>query len=524
MNDNKSEAPSHRTFSRWILPIVLYLAFSGILSEIHYSGSYKRLLRYGNVDSVKNSSLSDTLHPTGNTTAVEKTIIIATSEAAKRTLNTTNTTTTTVMVRSKHNPTKENSLMASSSSTVTPTVPTIIPTASNHSLIPHPHAGARDVNGTFGYIADVTMVRRWMLQRQQNTYNNNNNNTSTGGKNNNKQSFLPFQDEKELNAVCGDPPGQGSEGEAGYNLLMNHIVLATDSYNETNNAMSNSPTTTTRPKKILCVVYTYEGKHNFLQAITETWGWRCDGFFAASTKTVVSPSEIGFGAIDLPHLGTESYNTMWQKTRSIMGYLYDNYLQDYDYFLVGGDDMHIIVENMRAYLSEFEKEQVKNGSAGQGVLLGHHTRRRKRDPIYVGGGPGYVLNKAALQKFGEKGLLTCEADALVSAEDRYISLCMRSLGVELVDTADSEGRQRFQGLTADWIASENPWETKSWLLGLYSVWQDEGHGRRWGKNVTSPQSVSFHALKTPVLIRRHHAVLYKSCPPGTALGDAQATA
>jgi hypothetical protein len=30
---------------------------------------------------------------------------------------------------------------------------------------PHPHAGARDADGNWGYVADVTRIRRWMLQR-----------------------------------------------------------------------------------------------------------------------------------------------------------------------------------------------------------------------------------------------------------------------------------------------------------------------------------------------------------------------
>jgi hypothetical protein len=30
---------------------------------------------------------------------------------------------------------------------------------------PHPHAGARDADGNWGYAANVTRIRRWMLQR-----------------------------------------------------------------------------------------------------------------------------------------------------------------------------------------------------------------------------------------------------------------------------------------------------------------------------------------------------------------------
>ena len=154
-----------------------------------------------------------------------------------------------------------------------------------------------------------------------------------------------------------------------------------------------------KDSKILCVVYTYKGKNEFLQGIIETWGWRCDGFFAASTETIlyanVTHFETGLGAVDLPHLGGESYNTMWQKTRSIVGYLYDNYRDDYDYFLNCGDDTYVIVDNLRTPMSlwtiddiyvivdnlkffrSVESGYLQNSGNGTAVmpplLLGHHV-------------------------------------------------------------------------------------------------------------------------------------------------------
>jgi hypothetical protein len=39
-------------------------------------------------------------------------------------------------------------------------------------------------------------------------------------------------------------------------------------------------------RKLHCTIYTYKKKHRNVQASSEAWGWRGDGFFAASTKTV----------------------------------------------------------------------------------------------------------------------------------------------------------------------------------------------------------------------------------------------
>ena len=35
---------------------------------------------------------------------------------------------------------------------------------------------------------------------------------------------------------------------------------------------------------------------------------------------------------EFPHFGEEAYDNMWQKTRCILAYVHDNYLDEYDYF------------------------------------------------------------------------------------------------------------------------------------------------------------------------------------------------
>jgi len=119
----------------------------------------------------------------------------------------------------------------------------------------------------------------------------------------------------------------------------------------------------------------------------------------------------------------------------------------------------------------------------------------------------------------ETNFYTCLADRLQSAEDRFISRCMREAGVILADTAESDGRQRFIGISASEIATTNPWETRSWMTGMYELWNKEGHGRRWGRNVTSTYLVSFHKIHGVQKMKRLHAILYDLYPRGSTLGD-----
>lgn len=418
-------------------------------------------------------------------------------------------------------------------------------------LRPHPHAGARDAEGHFGYVADVTLVRRWMIDRFRH-WKATSATSSAANSHALLRQFLPIDDEDEMKAICDTFPGKGSEGAAGFQLLTEHVRVenseAEDSiqrefelrqlqheknshesiigafFNKGHTLFSSKEVELQKDSKILCVVYTYKGKNEFLQGNVETWGWRCDGFFAASTETLTDDNtthfDTGLGAVDLPHLGGESYNTMWQKTRSIVGYLYDNYRDKYDYFLNCGDDTYVIVDNLRSYLKSVEDRYVQNSRNGTAdmppLLLGHHVVRGRE--WYVGGGPGYVFNRAALNLFVENNFKTCLADQVVSAEDRFISRCMRDAGVILADTADSDGRQRFIGISADTLAVENPWETRSWMLGMYEHWNKQGHGRRWGRNVTSTGLVSFHKIAGKQKMKRLHAILYDSCPRGSVLG------
>jgi glycoprotein-N-acetylgalactosamine 3-beta-galactosyltransferase len=83
-----------------------------------------------------------------------------------------------------------------------------------------------------------------------------------------------------------------------------------------------------------------------------TWARKCSAFVAFSTLTNES-----IPSIDIPHLGSESYFNMWQKSISIWKYIHRHYLDEFDYFLLGGDDMYYIMENLYMFLLTNEDVQ-----------------------------------------------------------------------------------------------------------------------------------------------------------------------
>ena len=148
-------------------------------------------------------------------------------------------------------------------------------------LRPHPHMGARDENGQLGYVPDPSPHHLKQSQGIQEKYAK----------------------------ACALTPKE-AEGPGGNKVLQKIEPL---------------PRQTT--PRVLCMVYTISSNLENLQAIVDTWATDCDGFIAASNKTIPY-----LGSLDLTHMGPEAYNNMWQKVRSMWAFAYDNYRAQFDYF------------------------------------------------------------------------------------------------------------------------------------------------------------------------------------------------
>jgi hypothetical protein len=190
----------------------------------------------------------------------------------------------------------------------------------------------------------------------------------------------------------------------------------------------------------------------------------------------------------------------------MMAFMYDYYLEDYDYFLLCGDDTFVILENLRNYL----------------LLLESETDGRDTQPLFIGcpishggthyniGGPGYLLNKSALRRLVEQGLPYFYTNNTMSSEDGVMGRMMAVLHVHIVDTSDAANRQRFFHDSLEELGAESGLWLESYLT--------YDHGNRKGRDFISNQSVSFHKIAS---MHRFFAILYNSCPGGTVLGDAQ---
>lgn len=278
-----------------------------------------------------------------------------------------------------------------------------------------------------------------------------------------------------------------------------------------------------RAHKILCGMYTYDGNRDLARAAAITWGYKCDGFVAFSTATVPE-----LGMIRLQHDGPEMYNNMWQKVRAIWSYIHDNYADDYDYFHLGGDDVFLMVENLRRFLIQYEHVNQPFIQDNQPIFLGQERGKYNGQSEGVMGGAGYTLNQAALRRLMTDVLPTCKADLQNAAEDRIISFCFKQVGILPGETRDLvTGEQMFHSKSPKQVYTAHANPARGGFPEHKAYWEQQPHpslpnqtvGVKDGLDAAAAYSVAFHNLKTPLYIARVHAILYGTCPKETKLAE-----
>ncbi len=364
-------------------------------------------------------------------------------------------------------------------------------------------------------------------------------------------------DTNDLELACTDPPGQGWEGGHGaYQLLHQKIQIV--------------PHSLSRPLRLLCAMYTYTPRQDRVRMAALTWGLQCDGFIAftnctsSSTLTKSTPlpnnNNTLLGIISIPQIGIESYDNMWQKTRAIWHYIYTHYRDDYDYIHLSGDDIYLLVPNLKHFLHTLEERQsdLSFSTASVEVFAGQWVRQKNRP--YVGGGPGYTISRSVLHQYIQFAYDDCYPNVTASAEDHYFSLCLQKYtNISLTDTRDVDsGEQTYHDVAPQQVYDgrpsskshrkipsfhsravsyfeqlplpqrrqrtsfhdspdpvAEPWRPVSFTNPTTLPFNDTlvVVGPKYGLNAAAKYSISFHRISSPLFMSRIHAILYPSiCP------------
>ena len=193
---------------------------------------------------------------------------------------------------------------------------------------------------------------------------------------------------------------------------------------------------------ILCMTYSMSSNHDRIADIIATWGSHCDGYLAFSNSSDPSLSIL---RVSLPAYITnpriEEYNEMWVKAQSIWQFVEaSGLIAEFDYFILGGDDMYIIPDNLRWFLQSSVMSVFKD-------IAREHYGVQHDPPLYLGrpirvnsfrefvsGGSGYVLNAVSVRILNSAlrvdGDLRCLRELSASMEDLLVGSCLLHAGVE----------------------------------------------------------------------------------------------
>ncbi len=95
----------------------------------------------------------------------------------------------------------------------------------------------------------------------------------------------------------------------------------------------------------------------------------------------------------ITHISNESTHSIWK-------YIHKHLIDEYDFFLLGGDDMFYLVEPLRSYLNSPEIQNIVTDPTSSGLYLGRRFFPKKQLG-FNSGGAGYVLDIKALQVLGK---------------------------------------------------------------------------------------------------------------------------
>ena len=143
---------------------------------------------------------------------------------------------------------------------------------------------------------------------------------------------------------------------------------------------------------------------------------------------------------------TDTYNRITEKALKTMEYIYDNLMDDFDWFIRTNDDTYIIMENLRLFLA--------NKCSDENVIYGKILRYVANKNIYTSGnnskgflqgGSGFLISRESLRLFVREYKKDAKFCVMLSGtrEDQEISDCFRKINIYPGETRDSQDRERF---------------------------------------------------------------------------------
>uniref|UniRef100_A0AAF5I0T0 N-acetylgalactosaminide beta-1,3-galactosyltransferase n=1 Tax=Strongyloides stercoralis TaxID=6248 RepID=A0AAF5I0T0_STRER len=184
--------------------------------------------------------------------------------------------------------------------------------------------------------------------------------------------------------------------------------------------------------KLLCLIYTHSKNHQTKAiSVKETWSKHCDKsiFFTNSYDTSLSSSDGTFEVVVFKNYN-DTYENLWQKTRLVFTYAYDNYFtinneKGFDWFLKADDDTFVIIENLKMFLRK------KNSNKRYYFGCRLKSLGKKLIKGFMSGGAGYVLSRGSIEKLVTEGFRNTTLCNNINNgfEDVEMGWCLQKLNI-----------------------------------------------------------------------------------------------
>lgn len=162
-------------------------------------------------------------------------------------------------------------------------------------------------------------------------------------------------------------------------------------------------------------------------AVNRTWGSKAPNlfFFASEGAAYGNLPVVGLPGVD------DTYPPQ-KKVYRMLKYMYDNHLNDYNWFMRADDDIYVRVERLIQFLSSLDPtNELYIGQPGLGKPEDLQRIKLQPHEHYCMGGPGVIFSRALLEKLGPH-LENCLQHEVVSwNEDLEVGRCIsRRLAIQ----------------------------------------------------------------------------------------------
>eukprot|EP01084_Bolivina_argentea_P298354 514125_1 len=280
------------------------------------------------------------------------------------------------------------------------------------------------------------------------------------------------------------------------------------------------------PSRIWCLVPTlYPRNSKNMHAISQTWGRHCTKVIFVLDDKLPIPKDLyielnqhanNVELLQLTNLQFPQSSTkrnIWDKVWKMWYYIYYYHINDAEWFLKIDDDTFFSPIQFHGMAQYFNPD---NSSYYIGHTLFHEWLRRN---IIFNAGACYGLSRGVLRKFAEEILSLssfrnddernhdeyypykdeskkrlkwewrdyCVGNREFAQEDPTMGICLRSIGINPINTLDRQFRQRFhifRPTDLKKIKREDTW-----------FWRYKDNRIGDGDNCCSDYSISFHSYK-----------------------------